>query len=233
MALVGDILSGVLGAANTAYNLYTNKRDFDYQKALQQTMFEREDTAVQRRMADLQAAGLNPNLAAGSAAGAGSVVSRSSTNDVNMGSALDTIAAMNQIKLQRQEQENKNLENKILQSEKSIKANQSAIEHYYTAMNLGFNPRVTPVFDGKGDMHYDFEYPNTNTLPMTKTPLFQLFRNNYEYQMNSNQMLEKQLNWYTANQIADMITGGVGAVTGAVGAAANLKRASSIYKHVR
>ena len=94
-----DILSGAAGLANTVYNFYTNKRDFDYQKALQQTMFEREDTAVQRRMADLQAAGINPNIAAGSAASAGSVVSRSNTNDVNMGTALDMVQALNNINI--------------------------------------------------------------------------------------------------------------------------------------
>lgn len=45
-----------------------------YDRALQQTMFKREDTAIQRRTADMKAAGLNPVLAAGNPAQAGPVV---------------------------------------------------------------------------------------------------------------------------------------------------------------
>lgn len=116
-----DVLGGITGLVGTGYNLYANKRDFDYQKALQQQLFEREDTAIQRRMADLKAAGINPNLAAGSGAGAGSIVSRSNTNDVNFGAALDTMAAVNQIKLQKQEQKQKKAELDILDKEKKMK----------------------------------------------------------------------------------------------------------------
>lgn len=62
---------------NYDYTVSRDQRDFDYQQALQQQMFEREDTAQQRAVADLEAAGLNKNLAAGQGAGAGAVVSRS------------------------------------------------------------------------------------------------------------------------------------------------------------
>ena len=51
--------------------------NFEYQKNLQNQIFNREDNAVQRRVQDLQAAGLSKTLAAGDGAGAGSVVSTS------------------------------------------------------------------------------------------------------------------------------------------------------------
>lgn len=56
-------------------NLRFQQENQNYMRGIQQTMFQREDNSVQRRMQDLVKAGMNPVLAAGQGAGAGQVVS--------------------------------------------------------------------------------------------------------------------------------------------------------------
>lgn len=215
-----NTLGLIPGLINTGYNIWANKRDFDYQKALQQTMFEREDTAVQRRMADLQAAGLNPNLAAGSAAGAGSVVSRSSTNDVNFGSALDTMAAISQI-------QNQKLQNKIAAQEAEtaqynkwiakMKAN-SAIQDFED--NNAFYKYLRDIPGSPEEQNLRDYYPR----------LYQYFDNIMRDQRNSSDILEKENNWYNAKNTVDMIYGGIGAISGAGNTVGNLKKSFKSFR---
>ena len=73
---------GLAGAAGLAgaqvggglLNTYLQYRQQEYDKRLQRTIFEREDSSIQRRVADLEAAGLSPVLAAGQGAGTGQTV---------------------------------------------------------------------------------------------------------------------------------------------------------------
>lgn len=100
-----------IGVANGLTNYFINKdnlkyqkENLDYQKALQQTIFDREDTAIERRMRDLENSGLNPQLAAGSGAGSGAIVSteapQNKTNPI--GSAIDSALAYQQLAQQKE-----------------------------------------------------------------------------------------------------------------------------------
>jgi hypothetical protein len=74
---IGTLGSFAGGLLSSGLNYGLQRDQLNYQKNLQQQIFSREDTAVQRRAADLQAAGINKQLAAGSAANAGAVVNTS------------------------------------------------------------------------------------------------------------------------------------------------------------
>ncbi len=161
-ALLGFLGTG-LGIANTVANYSINQnnyklqkqnydfnkdsylRNFEYQKNLQQQIFNREDNAVQRRAADLQLAGLSKTLAAGDGAGAGPVVSTSSSSlsapqrsQVDLlSSALNLAEAQASIKKINAEAENLLKQNEKMDSEMIVNDARTAYLKAQTAVEEG------------------------------------------------------------------------------------------------
>lgn len=75
--IVDSAVTNTLNTAKLGYSIYQDQRNsafsreqFDYQKALNQQIMDREDTAIQRRVADAEAAGISKYAVAGQGASA-------------------------------------------------------------------------------------------------------------------------------------------------------------------
>lgn len=67
-AIGSSLIDTVINNSSAQKQYQLGKETLEYQKQAQQTTWDREDNAIQRRVADLKAAGLSPVLAAGQGA---------------------------------------------------------------------------------------------------------------------------------------------------------------------
>lgn len=108
-AMAGSVLDTASGIFNNERNIHFAEQNLAWQKQVQNTTWQREDNAVQRRAADLKAAGFNPLLAAGGAASSGQAVATTapqSNMKTNFAETAIALArAQNDISMTRSQQE--------------------------------------------------------------------------------------------------------------------------------
>lgn len=142
-ALASPIMQGIA--------LYQNKRNYEqqqglleYQQALQERIFEREDTAFQRRLKDVNAAGFSPLAALGSSAGAGQAVSMSAPQK-DIGAYIQMASAQNQLAQGLAERQYLRAQTKAVESET---AERNYNLKYYSGLGLPTNASMTERFVG-------------------------------------------------------------------------------------
>lgn len=209
---VAGAISGIGNLASSIYNIGSDLRNYDYQKALQQKIFAREDTAVQRRMADLQAAGLNPQLAAGSGAGAGTVVNTKAPqfeNNNPLGAALDMASHVEQLRQQKIQTENLKKEGKLLDNQSNKAMYDATIAEY----NAQYMANENDYLFGN---HWTLD--NMGFLSNREAGKFwDLMDFQFNSKKNTADMLQKQNDMYTTQQIMNLVSQGIGDITDIAG----------------
>lgn len=244
---IGQAIAGIADSAfKTGYNVYTDQRDYWHNKHVQEETWRREDSAIQRRVADAQAAGINPYDAISGAGGAasGQTVSQHS-NSLPTGSLMDTFAAIKQNKIldEKVKQEKDNTEtNRLGQFYQRMMAQNAYIDFLNNYERFGYEHGKYPDLDFySGRMGFD-DIDKRKGYPMSQgyqpggydyssnSPFNRMLDASMQNYLNQSDMLRKENLWFNTNEILNAINSGTGSIGNLFGAFGN---ATGGYRNIQ
>lgn len=201
--------AGVTAAAtlgSVLYNAGAGIYNAYYQRKLQNKIFDREDNAVTRRYKDLIAAGINPNLAAGSAAGAGSVVGSGRPLDtgINAGQIIDVATAGEQLKQQRYATQAAKDYAQMMHAQAGMAKMQNNLAFGNMLYQLGF-PISNVHFGDNGMVNFTMDSQDAD---FKTSPFFNSMQAGVDSAMYQRNILQKENAWYTTNQVLNQVWNG-------------------------
>lgn len=157
MAGIAEIVAGAVeGAGNLGlgiWNAYQSYKNTQYQKDLQKQIFAREDSAIQRRVADAESAGFNKFSVIGEGSPAGGAVSVQAPHiSEDLGSrVVDTLSSMYSLAQQKAlakradaEAKQADIAFKLAENKLSSDSMGLALEQMDFFQGLGMNPSYDP-----------------------------------------------------------------------------------------
>lgn len=202
-------LTAAATIGSAAYNIGSGLYNAWYQNRLQKKIFSREDNAVVRRYKDLIAAGINPNLAAGSAAGAGSVVGSGRPLDtgINAGQIIDAATAGEQLKQQKYATQAAKDYASLMHAQAGMAKMQNNLAFGNMLYQLGF-PISDVKFNDNGMVNFTLDSDSTD---FKTSPFFNSMQAGVDSAMYQRNILQKENAWYTTNQVLNQVWNGFGA----------------------